>query len=239
MAFDSVGVLEEKILRKGRSRGQRSAHFNQAAGGRTKRDRQFQQRLVGGLARGQHLLHGFQGRAIGCQQRIRVTADPAGHCRHRQIGVRMPNPCRHGIEQRVARSRRRRMHLDGATRQHALHQSVAGFDGALIGIRPEIDAIGIRAARRAEQPGARELRPIIGAEQLHQGPAVGRKISGRNVPLGPWLGGIRIDLVIAHGRGTNAVPGHNHHKLQLLGARARNRYQRQCERDESCQVHCE
>ena len=136
----------------------------------------------------------------------------------------MPHTGRYGIEQRIARPRRRRVHLDCAARQHALRQSVAGFDGALIGVRPEIDAARIGAARRSEQPGTRELRPVIGAEQFHQGPAVRREVPGRNVPLGPWLGRIRIDLVVAHGGRTNAMPGHNRHKLQLLAARLSERH---------------
>ena len=130
------------------------------------------------------------------------------------------------------------MDLDMTTWEHPCRQGTAGFERPLFRVRPEIYLPGVRTTRRTQQLGSRQVRPVVGAKELHQHLAVRREIPGRNAPIRPCLCRILVELFLGPGRGTNSVPGQDHQEFQLRRGRLsflRGRGSRQeQDRDDRC-----
>ena len=111
------------------------------------------------------------------------------------------------------------MHLDGATWEHPCRKGTAGFERPLSRVRPEIYLPSVRTTRRTQQLGSRQVRPVVGAEELHQGLAVRREITGGNTPIRPCPCRILVEHFLGPDRGTNTMPGQDHHEFQLRRGR--------------------
>src|SRR6266571_8017145 len=107
------------------------------------------------------------------------------------------------------------MDLDMTTWEHPFRQGTAAFERPLSRVRPEIYLPGVRTTRWTQQPGSRQVSPVVGAEELHPHPAVRREISGRNTPIRPCLSRILVEQFRGPDRGTNTMPGQDHHEFQL------------------------
>src|SRR5215469_18107294 len=191
---------------------------------RTNRRWQFKKRLLDRLALGRtprsqlapykHLLHCLKRGPIQIQQSSRIAADPSQHRSHRQSTIWPSDAGGYWTEERIGVSFWQRMNGDSTAGEHTHCQSAASFESALLRICPEIDVTNVRAARRTQKPCLHQIRPVVRAEELHQGLALGREIPGRNMPLRPWLRRILIELFGAPCGGTNTMPAQDDNQLQ-------------------------